>query len=402
MSSPGPIADLPYAAQLQAGFRWLRFGPVLEGEFRSEFTPQHLGRMRRGLGVAMVLYGLFMLIRWRVEGAEVGEWGLILRGAAVAAMLLTLAATWVQRVRPALPYLSLATYAIFAVGATLLEVLAHKHHVNRHYETLILVSFHVYVFGGLLFRPALVGGAIILGSYLVGGWLGGLASRDWAYEVLFVALAQLIGATATYSIERVEREAFLRRRMLGVAATHDSLTGLFNRVAFFHEFERAVKQAARQGAALGVVLLDLDYFKAFNDRYGHLAGDACLRAVAGALREEFKRPLDAVGRYGGEEFVGVWHDIQPQSVRALGDQLRAAVQALKIENRDAPSGRMTASVGVIVCIPQENESLLELIKRADRALYEAKDKGRNRVVVDVLPSAQQRPSGRRAPSISAG
>lgn len=402
MSAPGPgSSESPYASELQQGVRRLRFAPAVEGEFRTEYAPVHLGRMRLGFGMVAAAYLLWLLLRLKPETGAVGDWSLMLRGAGIGAMALAFAASYLRFARPAMPYLILGTYAVLAGTLITLDVLARRHGLPRHPEALMLLSFHAYALSGLLFRPALAAGGIIALACLVGGWIGGDA-RTLAEPMLALALSQAIGAAALHTLERVERDGFLRRRMLGLIATHDGLTGLFNRVAFFHEFERVVRLAARQGQAIGVVLLDIDYFKAYNDRYGHLEGDACLRAVARAIGDEFRRPLDRVGRYGGEEFIGVWHDIQPQSIRSLADQLRAAVQALRIENTDSPSGRVTASVGAVACVPQEGESLAALIKRADLALYEAKDKGRNRVVIEVLgtPQASRKTGGRRAPSIS--
>lgn len=396
------IPESPYATQLQQGFRSLRFVRALEREFRAEFAAQHLTRMRTGFAVAMAVYGIFLLLRLRAETGPAAEWGLILRGLAIGAMGVTLLASYVRPLRPLLPAFVLASYGLFACGVTAIEVVAHRYGIDRHYEGLILVSFHVYVFSGLLLRPALLAGAFIFAAYLVGGAVGGLAGKEWGYQLLFIFMTHIIGGVALYSIEKTERDNFLRRRLFGVLATHDSLTGLFNRMAFFQEFERSVRQAARDGVPVAVVLVDVDHFKHYNDRYGHLEGDACLRAVAHALREEFRRPLDAVARYGGEEFVGLWYDVQPESIRARADQLRAAVQALRLAHQDAPSGRVTASVGAVVCIPAEDEPLLALVKRADAALYEAKERGRNRAVTEILPSARNRPlsRGRRAPSIS--
>ena len=395
------ISDSPYAAQLQQGFRALRFTRALERDFQVEYGERHLGRMRMGFAVATALYLVFLLVRLRAETGPMGEWGLLLRGVAIGAMLVTLAVSFWQRLRWVLPYCVIASYAILAIGMTAIEVLAQRYRIDRHYETLFLVSFHVYVFSGLLLRPALIAGGCIILSYLVGGWLGGLAGTDWGYQLLFIGLTHLIGVAGLYALEHVERDGFLRRRLLGVIATHDSLTGLYNRIAFFQHLERSVRQAARQRVAIGVVLLDIDHFKAFNDRYGHLEGDACLRTVARAIQDEFRRPLDAVARYGGEEFVGFWYDIQPQSLRSLADQLRATVQALRIPHQDSPSGRVTASVGAIACIPNEEEPVLAMVERADRALYEAKEKGRNRVVVEILaPAHGAARAGRRAPSIA--
>jgi diguanylate cyclase (GGDEF)-like protein len=391
-----------YYAELQRGYRSLRFARPIEHQFRQEFALQHLLRMRLGFGAALLLYGVYTLLRLSAETGASGDWGLKLRLLTMGTMLLTLCASYIGRLRPALPAMTVASYATFAIGLTSIEVLARRYGIERHYEGLMLLSFHVYIFSGLLFRPALFAGGFIFLAYLIGGAYGGLAGKVWAYQLLFVVLTHVIGATALYAIERVERDSFLRRRLLLLIATRDTLTGLYNRAAFFGQFERTVRQAARESRAIGVVLLDIDHFKSYNDRYGHLEGDACLRAVANAIRDNFKRPVDAVGRYGGEEFIGVWHDVQPRALRELAEQLRASVQALKIAHSEAPSGRVTISVGAVACVPQEGESLQGLIQRADKALYEAKDKGRNRVVVQVLSSAQTtRPDGRRAPTLSA-
>jgi diguanylate cyclase (GGDEF)-like protein len=356
------LPESPYALQLREGFRNLKFGRALEREFREEFAIHHLPRMRVGFAVIVVVYLLFALVRLKVETGVMEQSGLILRAIVIGAMALTLAASYVERLRFVLPAFVVVSYAAFAIAATAIEAMLFKLKLHQHYEGLILLSFHLYVFGGLLFRPALGAGAMIFLTYLIGGWAGGLAAKQgWGYQVFFVAVTQLIGIVALYSIERLERDSFLRRGLFGTLATQDGLTGLFNRMAFFQQMERNLRQSARERVCVGVMLLDVDHFKAYNDRYGHLAGDETLRAVAGALRSEFRRPMDLVARYGGEEFVGFWHDIQPASLRSMADQVRGAVQALRIPHRDSSSGRVTASVGAVALVPSESESLLELV-----------------------------------------
>lgn len=398
------VPDSPYAVQLQQGFRGLRFVRALEQEFVTEFVAQHRTRMRMGFAVAIVMYTAFLLVRLGAEPGPAGQWIFALRVGVIGAMVLAYLASFVNRLQAVMPALVLLTYAVFAVGVTGIEVVAHRAGLDRHYEGLILVSFHVYVFSGLLMRPALAIGGFIFLSYVIGGALGGLVGKTWAYQVLFIALTQIIGAAASYSMERIERDSFLRRKLFGVLATHDGLTGLLNRMAFFTQFERVARHAAREGRALGLVLFDIDHFKKYNDQYGHLEGDACLRAVAQAAQGEFKRSLDVLARYGGEEFVGLWHDVQPHAVRLMAEGLRGAVEALRIPHRGSPHGRVTISIGAVTCIPREDESLVELIKRADEALYKAKDKGRNTVIAEIMPSALNPPDaqGRRAPTLSRG
>jgi diguanylate cyclase (GGDEF)-like protein len=395
------LPESPYAIQLREGFSNLRFSRALEREFRDEFAIHHQPRLRAGFGVASLLYIVFLLVRLKVETGPLQDWGLILRAIVIGSMLLTLLASYVERLRVVLPVFAVLSYATFAIGVTAIEVLAWRYKVEMHYEGLILVSFHLYVFSGLLFRPALIAGGCIILTYVLGGAFGGLVGKAWGYQLFFIVITHVIGIVALYSIENLERDSFLRRGLFGTLATQDGLTGLFNRMAFFQQLERRVRQAGRDRVCIGVMLLDVDHFKAYNDRYGHLEGDHCLRAVAGAMRNEFRRPMDLIARYGGEEFVGYWHDIQPQSLRSMADQVRAAVQALRVVHRDSPSGRVTASVGAIALVPSDTESLADLIQRADEALYEAKEKGRNRVVTLLLPSAAAASSrGRRAPTVT--
>jgi len=403
MSGPGiALPESPYAIQLREGFRNLRFARAIEREFREEFSIRHLPRLRAGFGMILVIYILFALVRLRLESGSFEHWAITLRALTIGWVALTLAASYFERIRVVLPLFAVLSYVTFAIAATAIEVLLYRAKVHQHYEGLILVSFHLYVFSGLLFRPALVAGGLIFLTYVVGSLVGGIhAKAGWGYQLFFIGVTQVVGITALYSLERLERDSFLRRGLFGTLATQDGLTGLFNRMAFFQQLERNVRAAARERICIGVMLLDVDHFKAYNDRYGHLEGDQCLRAVAGAVRNEFRRPMDLVARYGGEEFVGYWHDIQPQSLRSMADQVRAAVQALRIVHRDAPSGRVTASVGAVALVPSEGESLADLIERADEALYEAKEKGRNRVVTLLLPSsAAPSARGRKAPTVT--
>lgn len=398
------IPDSPYAVQLARGFRGLRFAPALEREFEAEFLGQHLPRMRMGLAAAAALYLVFLLLRLRFETGPAESWGLFLRSTALAGLLLPLAASYWPRLHAFHPLIAPTGYAIFAVALTGLEIGARRYGIERRYEFLIFASFHVYVFGGLLLRPALAAGACVVLAYAIGGLAGGLTGREWAWQLLFIGLANLVGGGALYASERTERENYLRRQLYSSLAVFDGLTGLVNRLAFASRAETLVKQAAREGRPLGLAMIDVDHFKAYNDRYGHVEGDVCLKQVAQALREEFRRPLDLLGRFGGEEFVGLWFDVQPDAVRSMAEQVRAAVQACRITHAVSQSGRVTVSVGAVACVPEDGETLMALVQRADRALYEAKERGRNRVVLELRSSgaAAVATRGRRAPTVSAG
>lgn len=159
----------------------------------------------------------------------------------------------------------------------------------------------------------------------------------------------------------------------------DSLTGLANRRALDEALDREwiLHESASQSVAL--LMIDIDYFKQLNDRYGHPAGDACLRVVSRALQTAAGRSGDALGRYGGEEFALVMSGSSLQAALKVAERLRAAVEKLAIANADSPYGIITVSIGAASCLAGERP-LEALMAAADSALYAAKQQGRNRVV----------------------
>jgi diguanylate cyclase (GGDEF)-like protein len=167
---------------------------------------------------------------------------------------------------------------------------------------------------------------------------------------------------------------------LALAAQTDGLTGVGNRRALDETLLREIGRAARRRTTVAVVMLDVDHFKLFNDRYGHLAGDECLRRVAGAVAGAALRAGDFVGRYGGEEFCLILPDTDSQGALHIAEQVRAAVEALAI-----PSARdgapVTVSLGVAARHVDSGMSHEALLAEADGALYLAKKAGRNRVAV---------------------
>jgi len=162
----------------------------------------------------------------------------------------------------------------------------------------------------------------------------------------------------------------------------DGLTGIANRRRFDEYIDLEWKRACRRGEPLSLVMIDIDHFKAYNDNYGHLAGDDCLKQVAQALRRVVKRPADLVVRYGGEEFAVVLPETHLEGAAALAEELRSAIEDLGIPHAYSPIlDKVTVSLGVDTRYPQPSGQLQELVSRADQALYRAKEAGRNRVAI---------------------
>jgi diguanylate cyclase (GGDEF)-like protein len=162
---------------------------------------------------------------------------------------------------------------------------------------------------------------------------------------------------------------------------HDPLTGIANRRFLEEALDREWRRAGRTRAAIAVAMIDIDWFKTYNDTFGHQRGDECLRRIAGCLAGGLRRAADVVARYGGEEFVAVLPDTDGESAARIGEMLRARVEAEAIPGA-GPSGprTVTVSVGVAAEVASEASSPWALLAAADRALYRAKVAGRNRVV----------------------
>ena len=130
-------------------------------------------------------------------------------------------------------------------------------------------------------------------------------------------------------------------------------------------------------------MIDIDFFKKYNDRYGHLTGDECLRKVANAMKDALHRPSDLLARYGGEEFVVTLPSSNKEGAYILAEKLRKSVENLKIEHRDSEPGKIvTISLGVFTASANEKNTAKSMIAKADKALYQAKHNGRNCVVIE--------------------
>lgn len=170
----------------------------------------------------------------------------------------------------------------------------------------------------------------------------------------------------------------------------DPLTGVFNRRKFDQELDKSWRQGSRQHSTCSLLLLDVDYFKRFNDRYGHLAGDQCLRELALIFKQAAVRPHDVVARIGGEEFAIILPDTPKSGAVYVAEQVIHSVARRDILNEDTPLGRVSVSIGVASVQPTGKQKLKAWQQQADDALYSAKAAGRNQVKADAsVPVGQE-------------
>lgn len=188
---------------------------------------------------------------------------------------------------------------------------------------------------------------------------------------------------AATRIIQLQEDLFEALRASEFQATHDSLTGLWNRHAIFGLLQRELARSAREGKSLTVIMADIDHFKNINDLHGHLAGDLVLRETASRITSGL-RPYDSVGRYGGEEFLIILPGCDKDYGCSSVERLRSDFDSRPVITCEGPF-RITLSFGVVCVEPASNSSLDDIVAAADQALYRAKNGGRNRVECLVLP-----------------
>lgn len=256
------------------------------------------------------------------------------------------------------------------------------------YEGTLLYAFFGFFVFGIKFRYAL--------------WIMLLSSLGFVCLMLlepvygdrtfmnagFVVASLFIGAIGTHRLDRLAGEMNEANERLVTLSITDGLTNLLNRRAFMSESERLFALQRRSGQPLAVFMIDLDHFKQFNDCYGHQEGDRAIRCQADILRSVFKRETDILGRYGGEEFIVVAEGHSASEFEHQAARILAQWQDLAMPNEDSPSGKLlSCSIGICHGMPAAYDSLENMIKTADEALYSAKERGRGMFVVNCPDGA---------------
>jgi diguanylate cyclase (GGDEF)-like protein len=363
--------DSPYAAQLQRGSTSLRFQPPLEAEYLRSL----LLHSRTLIRVACVFAAILAVAR--------GDWNrlFLVDAFSVAAISIVLAAmAWgpdFERVYPRWAHLLLPLRNAI-VSAQIAWAAA-----QGHVEMLMVLPISVigpFFFLGLRFRAAVACCVVTVASFVASAVCFDLsqpvALRAYAFLVVGVSACLV----AALHIEKSGRTSFLEGRLVAELAQRDALTGSKNRRALDEHLSYLWQRAVEHNHCLAILLIDIDHFKAYNDGYGHQAGDQALRRVAEAVQRFVRGPLDILARYGGEEFAAILYNVDGHRASDIADLMRGAVGELAIgHSASQTSGRVTISVGVAAVEPTADRTARGALQLADQALYEAKVGGRNRV-----------------------
>lgn len=374
------LPDSPYAAELQdPERRALRFSGNLESEYRAFQLETSRGVVRTWIVLVFIVMCLAGTRRLFGEGAPDGPttsglyWFLLLPTWSLLTAITT-TSSFTHWYRP-------AARVVIPFVTFLLSEEASKLLAQGHLEGAAGVAISVlasYLLIGALFFEALLVSAVALIGFVAGALLvDGPIPGFWAWTGLIAALAG-VGALANYGLEKIARNQFLESGLLREMVWRDGLTGLRNRRAFDEHLDSVWAQATRESHTVGLLLIDIDHFKAYNDACGHQQGDACLQRVAAVIKGFARRPLDMVARYGGEEIVVVLYQMATERTLELAEDLRRAVERLRIAHPQSPTAPVvTVSVGAASVRPVEGRSPEGLVQLADEALYSAKHATRN-------------------------
>ncbi|WP_407484831.1 GGDEF domain-containing protein [Acinetobacter baumannii] len=262
------------------------------------------------------------------------------------------------------------------------------------------VLFHA----AMMYAIVIIYGAVGMRFYtaIIAGWVGGLigilvstylnGDIDWTFLNRTYMFSSFLGMTLAYATDRQHRENYLQNCMielnrielmqqaqqLSLLSQQDALTGLANRRYLDETLNNEWRRALRHETPLTIMMVDIDFFKPYNDSLGHLKGDQCLKDIATAISSIAARSGDLVARYGGEEFLLLFPMTNAQQAKIQAERLMNAIKKIAIVHPcSSVSPYVTISVGVATTIPRLNDSISAFVSRADHALYQAKTNGRN-------------------------
>ena len=376
-------SDPLHAKGARRGFHRLYFEPGLESEFRDYYDEVNRGQARIVFLFGAMILLVFAMHHLHAQPAPINGMAFFIQGGVLAPMLaLAWLGSYFERLNVRLAVLSLTGLCGVTIGQLSLYALAYQQGQSFPYEGMLLLLMVGYFAVGLRFPQALAFGVTLTLAFVATQMVWLQDAQNLVRHVLYLISANVIGAIGAYSHEYSRRHEFLAARRLRSEANRDGLTGLHNRRYLDEQFPRLWAQAQRARRRIAVAFFDVDYFKAYNDARGHLAGDDCLRALARALAAQAQRPLDIAVRYGGEEFLLVWFDLDPAEVLVdIAERARRRVATLELPHEASPIGDFVSlSCGAAATVPTAGQDPTAFLERADAALYEAKRRGRNQTV----------------------
>ncbi|TSK04451.1 MAG: diguanylate cyclase [Geobacter sp.] len=399
MVEPNPEMEMVAAAKKalgEGGLRSARFPEPLESTFDRYYCEKTLKHVRVALLTGLILYAVFGVVDLMLLPADRAHMWTIRYAVVCPTVVAGLAFTYFANLRrftqPVL-WLVMLVGSLGVVGMVYFDPSPAK---NYYYSGLLLLIMGAFTFVSLRLRYAVSWAVVTTLAYEAVAILINKTDETILIQNSFSIIATIIiGAFSNSLMENYLRRDFLNANLLEHEnrqlqkatlelrrlSISDALTNLGNRRHFEVMLDQEWARAMRTEMPISLILLDIDFFKNFNDNYGHQAGDNCLKAVAGAIGAHARRSADTAARYGGEEFVLLLPGLVLEEAAAVAEDCRRAVEALNTTHGDSEAAEVvTVSAGVASIVPQREANRLDLVEAADKALYRAKTKGRNRVV----------------------
>ena len=381
----------------------LRFNDALEVRYRRIYARRDRHYVRALLLVLLTSYVLYGACDWYLLGDSVSPvWAIrYFVGTPILALLLFFSRTrWVERF---LQTFIVAGIFTLVVTTFLMVILVDGEVVHLYLSSLLAmimggltttrIQFNYAAFTSVLYM--LFASAVLLPMAQTKPLV--------MYYLLLNVAAVLLCLLAVFTYEKMIRREFLQKILiqrknyelrkanekLKTLADNDALTNIANRRYFDQVLDQEWRRAKRRSYSIAMLMVDIDYFKAFNDSLGHLEGDHCIQQVATGLEELVRRPGDLVARYGGEEFAIILPALNIDEAEQLAQAVCDVIQGLKIVHPNSSvADEVTVSVGAAAIVPTVGFSKRDLIAMADEALYLAKSQGRNRTARVIVPQQE--------------
>lgn len=381
----------------RGGRKALHFPEALESAFNEYYCSNTLKHVRVALLTGLLLYGVFGLVDLILAPADRAHMWIIRYAVVCPAIAAGLGFTYLTRFRRFMqPVLSLVML-VGSLGIVSMVYFDPTPSKNYYYSGILLLIMGAFTFVSLRSPYAISWALVTTLAYEMVAILANHTDVNILVQNSFSIVATIIiGAFSNFLMENYLRRDFLNSLLLGHEnrqlqraskellrlSISDALTGLGNRRHFESMLGKEWQRAMRSETSISLVLFDIDFFKNYNDNYGHQAGDDCLKLVAERIGGFAKRPGDTSARYGGEEFVLLLSGTELPQAMTIAEACRASVEALALAHGHSEvSGVVTVSAGVASVVPDGRTGRRALVEAADRALYRAKSGGRNRVAL---------------------
>jgi diguanylate cyclase (GGDEF)-like protein len=387
-----------------SGLNFVHFSKNLERVYRNQYQKAAAYEFRYRGPMILILYGFLTYgVYQNIANVEhANEWLNLYKWVGIIILC-----AWLLSFSKRLSkffdiYTCLGSIGAVSITFLLINSLTHINETALLHAAMMYAVVIIYSFIGMRFYTALIAGwgGGILGIFLSTHYEYQI---DWNYLNHTYVFSSFLGMSLAYAIDRQHRENYLRNCIIEIKqdeitkqslqleqlSLQDPLTGLANRRYLTRILESEWDWALQHNEPISLVMLDIDYFKNYNDALGHIAGDICLQSIASVLKVITTNHAEIAARYGGEEFLLVYPQTDLDRAEEIANLIINNVRQLQIAHPDSPiSPFVTVSLGVISIVPTPSDELSVFIDKADKTLYQAKKLGRNRYI--IVEEAQQR------------